>query len=62
VSYNAASPLNLNNLSAADAFGTMQAVLGQPLVAMVRANGVPEPGTLTLAGVAALGLLRRRRA
>ena len=63
VAYNAASPLDLNDLDAANAFGLLGTVAGSPgIVAMVRANGVPEPASFTLAGIAALGLLRRRRA
>lgn len=64
VAYNAATPVNLNSLATSNAFGLLQSVVSNPpgLVAMVRANGVPEPASFTLAGIAALGLLRRRRA
>ena len=63
VSFNATAPLNLNNLAAADAFGVLGTVTGSPgIVSMVRANGVPEPTAAAFAGLAALGLLRRRRA
>ena len=63
VSFNATAPLNLNNLAAADAFGVLGTVVGQPgLVSMIRANGVPEPTAAAFAGLAALGMLRHRRA
>lgn len=63
VSFNATAPLNLNNLAAADAFGVLQTVVSSPgIVSMIRANGVPEPTAAAFAGLAALGMLRRRRA
>ncbi len=66
VSFNATAPLNLNNLAAGGpgtAFGVLGTVTGNPgIVSMIRANGVPEPTAAAFAGLAALGMLRRRRA
>lgn len=63
VSYNNTGSVDLNDLDASLAFGELNSVLGTTgLVAMIRAEGIPEPttGLLALLGCAA-PLLRRKR-
>lgn len=62
LAYNSAGTININNPGSAPVFGNFGATVSAPTaIPMLRATGVPEPGSALLAGVAALGLLRRRR-
>lgn len=63
VSYNNTGSVDLNDLDGSLAFGELDVLVGAGLVAMIRAEGIPEPTAFTLAFLGcAVPLLRRRRA
>lgn len=63
IAYVQPGTLNLSAIGSSPVLGNLGTIVGTPgIVAMVRANGVPEPGAVALTGLAAAGLLRRRRA
>ena len=62
LAYHPSGVLNLNSLGTSPVLANFGTTVGNPnVIPMVRVTGVPESGTLALAGLAASGLLRRRR-